>query len=49
VSRAGPPPRSSRGLSRGNIEAAKALLANPDSGVTQIAHGLGVSPAMLYR
>jgi hypothetical protein len=27
----------------------KALLVNPDIGVTQIAHGLGVSPAMLYR
>jgi DNA invertase Pin-like site-specific DNA recombinase len=32
-----------------DIEAAKALLANPDIGVTQIAHGLGVSPATLYR
>ena len=30
-------------------EAAKALLANPDIGVTQIAHRLGVSPATLYR
>jgi DNA-binding MurR/RpiR family transcriptional regulator len=29
--------------------AAKALLANPDIGVTQIAHRLGVSPATLYR
>jgi hypothetical protein len=29
---------------RGIIEAAKALLANPDIGVTQIAHRLGVSP-----
>src|SRR4051794_19125858 len=28
---------------------AKALLANPDIGVTQIAHRLGVSPATLYR
>ena len=27
----------------------KALLANPDIGVTQIAHRLGVSPATLYR
>jgi hypothetical protein len=32
-----------------NIEAAKAMLANPDIGVTQIAHRLGVSPATLYR
>jgi DNA invertase Pin-like site-specific DNA recombinase len=31
------------------IEAAKAMLANPDIGVTQIAHRLGVSPATLYR
>jgi len=31
------------------IEAAKAILANPDIGVTQIAHRLGVSPATLYR
>ena len=28
---------------------AKAMLANPDIGVTQIAHRLGVSPATLYR
>jgi Helix-turn-helix domain of resolvase len=28
---------------------AKVLLANPDIGVTQIAHRLGVSPATLYR
>jgi DNA-binding MurR/RpiR family transcriptional regulator len=27
----------------------KAMLANPDIGVTQIAHRLGVSPATLYR
>jgi AcrR family transcriptional regulator len=32
-----------------DIEAAKAMLANPDIGVTQIAHRLGVSPATLYR
>ena len=32
-----------------DIEAAKALLANPDIGVTQIAHRLGVSPETLYR
>jgi transposase-like protein len=30
-------------------EPAKAMLANPDIGVTQIAHRLGVSPATLYR
>jgi predicted DNA-binding transcriptional regulator YafY len=29
--------------------AAKAMLANPHIGVTQIAHRLGVSPATLYR
>src|SRR5271166_3723998 len=32
-----------------DIEAARALLANPDIGVTKIAHRLGVSPATLYR
>jgi AcrR family transcriptional regulator len=32
-----------------DIEAAKAMLANPDIGVAQIAHRLGVSPATLYR
>jgi len=32
-----------------DIEAAKAMLANPDIVVTQIAHRLGVSSAMLYR
>jgi DNA invertase Pin-like site-specific DNA recombinase len=32
-----------------DIEAAKTLLANPDIGVTQIAHRLGVSPATLHR
>jgi AcrR family transcriptional regulator len=31
------------------MPAARALLANPDIGVTQIAHRLGVSPATLYR
>jgi hypothetical protein len=31
------------------IEAAKAMLANPDIAVTQIAQRLGVSPATLYR
>ena len=39
----------SPGLSGDDIEAAKAMLANPDIGVTQIAHRLGVSPATLYR
>jgi hypothetical protein len=29
--------------------AAKAMLANPDIGVTQIAHRLGVSPTTHYR
>jgi transposase-like protein len=29
--------------------AAKAMLANPHIGVTQIARRLGVSPATLYR
>jgi DNA invertase Pin-like site-specific DNA recombinase len=37
------------GLTDDDIEAAKAMLANPDIGVTQIAHRLGVSPATLYR
>jgi AcrR family transcriptional regulator len=32
-----------------DIEAAKAMLANPDIAVTQIAQRLGVSPATLYR
>ena len=31
------------------IEAAKAMLANPEIGVTHIAHRLGISPATLYR
>jgi len=38
-----------RERARIEIEAAKAMLANPDIGVTQIAHRLGVSPATLYR
>jgi AcrR family transcriptional regulator len=42
---AGRPPK----LTDEDIEAAKAMLANPDIGVTQIAHRLGVSPATLYR
>ena len=41
----GRPPK----LTDDDVEAAKALLANPDIGVTQIAHRLGVSPATLYR
>jgi DNA invertase Pin-like site-specific DNA recombinase len=41
----GRPPK----LTDDDIEAAKALLANPDIGVTQIAHRLGASPATLYR
>jgi DNA invertase Pin-like site-specific DNA recombinase len=41
----GRPPK----LTDDDIEAAKAMLANPDIGVTQIAHRLGVSPAKLYR
>ena len=36
-------------LTDDDIEAAKAMLANPDIGVIQIAHRLGVSPATLYR
>jgi Resolvase, N terminal domain/Helix-turn-helix domain of resolvase len=43
--RAGRPPK----LTDDDIEAAKALLANPDIGVTQITHRLGVSLATLYR
>ena len=41
----GRPPK----LTADDIEAAKAMLANPDIGITQIAHRLGVSPATLYR
>ena len=41
----GRPPK----LTEEDVEAAKAMLANPDIGVTQIAHRLGVSPATLYR
>jgi DNA invertase Pin-like site-specific DNA recombinase len=41
----GRPPK----LTDDDIEAAKAMLANPDIGVTQIAHRLGVFPATLYR
>ena len=39
------PPR----LTGDDIETAKAMLANPDIGVSQVAHRLGVSPATLYR
>jgi DNA invertase Pin-like site-specific DNA recombinase len=38
-----------RKLAEDEIEAAKAMLANPDIGVTQMARRLGVSPATLYR
>jgi DNA invertase Pin-like site-specific DNA recombinase len=41
----GRPPK----LTEDDLEAARALLANPDIGVTQIADRLGVSPATLYR
>jgi DNA invertase Pin-like site-specific DNA recombinase len=41
----GRPPK----LTDDDIEAAKAMLANPDIAVTQIANRLGVSPATLYR
>jgi DNA invertase Pin-like site-specific DNA recombinase len=41
----GRPPK----LNDDDLEAARALLANPDIGVTQIADRLGVSPATLYR
>ncbi len=41
----GRPPK----LTEDDSEAAKAMLANLDFGVTQIAHHLGVSPATLYR
>src|SRR6201984_1703308 len=41
----GRPPK----LTDDDIEAATAMLANPDIGVTQIAYRPGVSPAMRYR
>jgi DNA invertase Pin-like site-specific DNA recombinase len=41
----GRPPK----LSAEDIEVAKTMLGNPDIGVTDIAHRLGVSPATLYR
>jgi hypothetical protein len=42
-------PSRSPKLNEDDIEAAKAMLANPDIGVTQIARRLGVTPATLYR
>jgi DNA invertase Pin-like site-specific DNA recombinase len=36
-------------LADDEIEAAKAMLTNPDIGVTQIPHRLGVSPTTLHR
>jgi DNA invertase Pin-like site-specific DNA recombinase len=41
----GRPPK----LTEDDLEAARAMLANSDIGVTQIADRLGVSPATLYR
>ena len=41
----GRPPK----LTDSDIQAAKAMLANPEIGVTEIAKRLGVSPATLYR
>ncbi len=41
----GRPPK----LTADDIEAAKAMLTNPDIGVTQIAHRLNVSTATLFR
>ena len=46
VGRTGGRPRK---LDDDDLEVARALLANPDIGVTQVAHRLGVSPATLYR
>jgi DNA-binding MurR/RpiR family transcriptional regulator len=42
-------PEASTRLTADDIEAAKIMLTNPDIGVTQIAHRLGVSPATLNR
>jgi len=47
--RAGRTAGGSPKLTEDGIEAANAMLANPDIGVTQIAHRLGVSPATFYR
>jgi DNA invertase Pin-like site-specific DNA recombinase len=41
----GRPPK----LTEDDLDVARASLANPDIGVMQIAHRLGVSPATLYR
>ena len=41
----GRPPK----LTDGDIQAAKAMLANPDIGVAEVAQRLGVSSATLYR
>jgi len=41
----GRPPK----LTEDDLDVARALLANPDISVTQIAHRLGVSPATVYR
>ena len=41
----GRPPK----LTDSDIQAAKAMLANPDIGVAEVAHRLGVSQATLYR
>ena len=46
VGRTGGRPRK---LDDDDLEVARALLANPDIGVTQVARRLGVSPATLYR
>jgi DNA invertase Pin-like site-specific DNA recombinase len=43
--RAGRPPK----LTEEDIETAKAMVANPDIGVTQIAHRLGDSRSTHYR
>jgi hypothetical protein len=42
-----PVPQPPAKLTDDDIEAAKAMLANPDIGGTQIAHRLGVAPATL--
>jgi hypothetical protein len=44
-----PPGGRTPKLTDEDIEDAKAMLVNPDVGVSQIAHRLGVSPATLYR
>jgi len=44
-----PPGEHTPKLTDEDIEGAKAMLVNPDVGVSQIAHRLGVSPATLYR